>query len=96
VFSTLPDIFMPSAFTPNGDGKNDVFRPVLAGISSLDYFRVFNRWGQLVYATVRNGEGWDGTIGGKPQETGTFVYMVQGKDYTGKVHFKKGTFILVR
>ena len=96
VYSTLPDIFMPSAFTPNGDGKNDVFRPILVGISSLDYFRIFNRWGQLVYATVRNGEGWDGTISGKPQESGTFVYMVQGKDYTGKVHFKKGTVILVR
>jgi gliding motility-associated-like protein len=96
VYSTLPDIFMPTAFTPNGDGKNDVYRPILVGMSSLDYFRVFNRWGQEVFATVRSGAGWDGTLSGRPQETGTFVYMVQGKDYTGKVHFKKGSFILVR
>jgi gliding motility-associated-like protein len=96
VYSTLPDIFMPGGFTPNGDGHNDIYRPILVGIESLDYFRIFNRWGQEVYSTVRNGEGWDGRIGGRPQETGTFVYMVQGKDYLGRVHYKKGTFILVR
>lgn len=96
VYSTLPDIFMPNAFTPNGDGKNDIYRPILVGMSSLDYFRIFNRWGQEVYATKQNGAGWDGTLSGRRQETGTFVYMVQGKDYTGKVHFKKGTFILIR
>ena len=96
VYTTLPDIFMPNAFTPNGDGRNDVYRPILVGISSLDFFRVFNRWGQLVYATTGNGKGWDGTLSGKIQESGTFVYMVQGKDYMGKVHFKKGTFILIR
>jgi len=80
----------------NLDGRNDIFRPILVGISNLDFFRIFNRWGQLVYATTQNGQGWDGTLGGRPQETGTFVYMVQGKDYTGKIHFKKGTFILIR
>jgi gliding motility-associated-like protein len=96
VYTTLPDIFMPNAFTPNGDGRNDIFRPILVGISNLDFFRIFNRWGQMVYATTQNGQGWDGTLGGRPQETGTFVYMVQGKDYTGKIHFKKGTFILIR
>jgi gliding motility-associated-like protein len=96
VYSTLPDIFMPNAFTPNGDGKNDVYRPILVGMSSLDYFRIFNRWGQEVYATRQNGDGWDGKLSGRPQETGTFVYMVQGTDYTGKVHFRKGTFILIR
>ncbi|GGA94428.1 PKD domain-containing protein [Puia dinghuensis] len=96
VYKTLPDIFMPNAFTPNGDGKNDVYRPILAGISSLDYFRIFNRWGQEVFATTQNGKGWDGMLGGHREEAGTFVYMVQGKDYMGKVHTKKGTFILVR
>ncbi len=96
VYKTMPDIFMPNAFTPNGDGRNDVFRPILVGISNLDYFRIFNRWGQLVYATTVNGKGWDGTLSGRLVEPGTFVYMVQGKDYTGKVHTKKGTFIVVR
>lgn len=96
VYTTLPDIFMPSAFTPNGDGKNDIFRPILVGIRDLDYFSIFNRWGQMVYSTSRNGQGWDGSVSGRMQETGTFVYMVQGRDYTGKVHFKKGSFVLIR
>ena len=70
---------MPNAFTPNGDGKNDIYRPILAGISSLDYFRIFNRWGQEVYATVRNEAGWDGTLSARQASgrPGTFVYMVQ-------------------
>ncbi len=96
VYKTLPDIFMPNAFTPNGDGRNDVFRPILVGISSLDYFRIYNRWGQLVFATSQNEKGWDGILSGHREETGTFVYMIQGKDYMGKVHTKKGTFVLVR
>jgi gliding motility-associated-like protein len=96
VYKTLPDIFVPNAFTPNGDGRNEVFRPILVGIRSLDYFRIYNRWGQLVFATSQNEKGWDGTVSGHKEDTGTFVYMIQGKDYLGKVHVKKGTFVLVR
>jgi gliding motility-associated-like protein len=96
VYKTKPDIFMPNAFTPNADGKNDVFKPILVGIAKLDFFKVFNRWGQLVYATSQSGQGWDGTLAGYPQNTGTFVYTVQGKDYLGNTIAKKGTFILVR
>lgn len=96
VYKTKPDIFMPGAFTPNGDGRNDVFKPILVGITKLDFFKVFNRWGQLVYATAQNGSGWDGTLGGKQEGTGTFVYIVQGRDYLGNTITKKGTFILVR
>jgi gliding motility-associated-like protein len=96
VYKTKPDIFMPNAFTPNSDGKNDVFKPVLAGITKLDFFRVFNRWGQLVYATNQNGRGWDGTLSGTKQDAGTFVYIVQGRDYLGNTITKKGTFVLVR
>jgi gliding motility-associated-like protein len=96
IYSTLPEIFMPNAFTPNGDGKNDIFRPILVGISSLNFFRIYNRWGELVYATSEPEQGWNGRLGNKAQETGTFVYMVEGKDYLGKVHFKKGTFMLIR
>jgi gliding motility-associated-like protein len=95
VYKTLPDIFMPNAFTPNADGRNDIIRPVLAG-ASLDFFKVFNRWGQMVFSTSQNAKGWDGTIGGKIQDLGTFVYVVQAKDYTGKTIFKKGSFVLVR
>lgn len=95
VFNTLPDIFVPNAFTP-GTSYNNIFRPIPVGISSLQFFRVYNRWGQLVYSTSRIGEGWDGNISGKPQETGTYVWMVQGKAYTGNTIFKKGLMTLIR
>lgn len=95
IFKTGPDIFVPSAFTPNGDGKNDIIKPICVGISQLNYFRIFNRWGQLVFSTSQIGKGWDGTIGGSIQSTGNFVYMAQGIDYTGKVVFKKGNIVLI-
>jgi gliding motility-associated-like protein len=95
VFKTQPDIFVPNAFNPSGT-KNIVFRPVPVGISSLDYFRVYNRWGQMVFQTSETGRGWDGNIAGKPQPPGTYVWMVSGKDYTGKTVAKKGTAVLLR
>jgi len=96
VFKTSPQIFVPTAFTPNGDGRNDIFRPIAVGISKFDYFRVYNRWGQLVYETTRVGVGWDGRISGKEQGTNTFVWVVKGTDYTGKAVFAKGTVTLIR
>lgn len=96
VFKTAPDIFVPTAFTPNGDGLNDSFKPTPVGITSLDYFRVFNRWGQLVFSTTQIGPYWDGRVDGKTQGSGTFVWMVKGTDFTGKVISKKGTVALIR
>jgi gliding motility-associated-like protein len=96
VFKTNPDIFVPNAFTP-GKHTNNLFRPAATpGINRLEFFRVYNRWGQLVYSTTQIGAGWDGTIAGKPQDSGTFVWIVQGTDFTGKKVFKKGTMILIR
>ena len=95
VFKTLPEIFVPSAFTP-GKGTNNVLRPIPVGVAYLQFFRIFNRWGQQVYATSAIGQGWDGTLNGRPQESGSFVYMVQGQDYTGRTIFRKGTVILIR
>jgi gliding motility-associated-like protein len=96
IFKTPPSIFVPNAFTPNHDGNNDVLRPILAGIERLDYFRVYNRYGQLVFQTHTPGEGWDGTFGGMPQDTNTYVYVVQAMDYTGQLIQQKGTSILLR
>ena len=96
IFKTNPQVFVPTAFTPNGDGKNDLFRPIAVGISRIEYFRVFNRWGQLVFSTTVNGKGWDGRIGGKEQGSGTFVWLVKGSDYTGKTFFAKGTVTLIK
>ncbi len=96
VFKTTPQIFVPTAFTPNDDGVNDIFKPIGVGIKNIEYFRVYNRWGQLVFSTTVNGEGWDGKIAGKLQSTNTFVWIVRGVDYLDKPFFKKGTVTLVR
>lgn len=96
IFKTNPQIFVPTGFTPNGDGLNDVLKPIAVGIERIEYFRVYNRWGQLVFSTTINGHGWDGKINGKPQTTNTFVWMVKGIDYTGKSIFQKGTSTLIR
>jgi gliding motility-associated-like protein len=96
IFKTNPQVFVPTAFTPDGDGKNDMFRPIAVGISRIEYFRVYNRWGQMVFQTTINGKGWDGKIGGKPQGSATFVWLVKGADYTGKTFFAKGTVTLIR
>lgn len=95
VFKTSPNIFVPNAFTP-GKATNSIFKPIPVGISSIQYFRIYNRWGQMVYSTSHMGEGWDGTIGGKIQETDSFVWVVEGTTYTGVKIFKKGTMTLIR
>jgi PKD repeat protein len=95
VFKTAPDIFVPNAFRP-GSSRNNVLRPIPVGIKRLDYFCVFNRWGQMVYRSYSPESGWDGTLAGKPQDAGTFVWMARGTDYTGKVVMRKGTAILLR
>lgn len=94
-----PDIFMPSAFSPNGDGKNDFFRPVFVGPYIIVEFSVFNRWGQRVYSAAGNAAatvGWDGTFGSKACETDTYFYMLVAESPKGKPINMKGDVILVR
>jgi gliding motility-associated-like protein len=96
VFATGPTVFVPTAFTPNNDGKNDVLRPIAVGMQQIQYFQVFNRWGQLVFSTSVNGAGWDGQIGGQSQASNTYVWMVKAVDFSGKSYFQKGTVTLIR
>ncbi len=90
------EIYVPSAFTPNGDSKNDVLRPVMYGIKKLNYFRIYNRWGQLFYQTSDASLGWDGFFRGIKQEMQTLVWYVEGVGVDGNIHSKKGTSILIR
>lgn len=90
------EIFVPSAFTPNNDGLNDFLKPALRGIKDLRYFRVFNRWGQLLYESRKEDPGWNGTINGIQQASQVFVWMAEGVGVDGKVHFRKGTTTLLR
>ena len=96
VFKTQPIIYVPSAFTPNDDGTNDRLRPLAVGIKNIDNFSIYNRWGQLLFSTKINGDGWDGKIKGLAQNTGTFVWTVKAIDYMGKIYFQKGTVTLIR
>ncbi|HLI93354.1 MAG TPA: gliding motility-associated C-terminal domain-containing protein, partial [Puia sp.] len=88
-------IFVPNAFTPAA-GSNNVFRPICMGISSLDFFHVYNRWGQLVFSTSQIGQGWDGRINGQLQGANAYLWMLKGTDYTGRSIAKKGTVVLIR
>ena len=91
-----PEIYMPTGFTPNNDGKNDVFKPITVGITNLNYFQVYNRWGQIIFSTAKLNEGWDGRVTGAEQPSGTYVWMVQGVARDGRVITKKGTVTLIR
>lgn len=91
-----PDIYIPNAFSPNGDGLNDIFRPLPVGIVTMEFFRVFDRWGKLVYSTTAYLQGWDGTVNGQTAGIGTYVWVVQGKDINNNTVQRKGTVTLVR
>jgi gliding motility-associated-like protein len=93
---TGPDLYVPTGFTPNSDGRNDRFTPFPVGIKSLNYFRVYNRWGQLIFSTTVLHTGWDGTFGGKEQPSGTYVWMAEGVTLQGKLITKKGVVTLIR
>ena len=96
VFRLAAGLYVPTAFTPNGNGLNDVFRPIALGIRSLQYFRVYNRWGELVYETSEIGKGWDGNYKGRDQGTSAFVWQALATDFTGKRIFKKGSVVLIK
>ena len=89
-------VFVPSAFTPNRNGENDVLRPLLYNIRSLNYFRVFNRWGQVVFETNKIGSGWDGTIKGVLQPTETFTWILECTDNNGTIIRESGRSLLLR
>jgi len=87
---------VPSGFTPDGNGHNDVLRVLAAGIRKLDYFAVFNRWGQEVFRTSNLSEGWDGRMHGEAMPTGTYVWTLEAVDIAGKVRAENGTVLLIR
>lgn len=94
-----PFVYLPNAFSPNGDGRNDYFRPVSSGAPIfITYFYIYNRWGQLVYSgqgpAVRNG--WDGTFSGRPCDIGTYYYTIQIEAPQGEIIKQNGDVTLVR
>ncbi|MBX7093075.1 MAG: PKD domain-containing protein [Flavobacteriales bacterium] len=90
-------LFTPNTFTPNGDGKNDVFIPVGIGISMDEYeMLVFNRWGELIFETHNPNTGWDGTHKGEPAKQDVYVWKVKAFDHRGVQHDYIGHITLLR
>jgi gliding motility-associated-like protein len=88
---------VPTAFTPNGDGINDVIYVDGWGIKKLNYFRIYNRWGQLLFESTDINIGWDGTYQGVPQNMETYVWQVEVETFVDKEPiFKTSTFKLIR
>ncbi|NQX91968.1 MAG: gliding motility-associated C-terminal domain-containing protein [Flavobacteriales bacterium] len=87
--------FIPSAFSPNGDGRNDRFR--LLGSILLDHeMLIFNQWGELVFSGNDQDMGWDGTIRGELGEPGNYTYVIEGTDSSGESILYKGIISLIR
>ena len=89
-------VLVPSAFTPNNDGLNDVLKPRYNGIRNLDYFSVYDRWGELVFKTSDMSKGWDGKVKGQLQANGTFVWVIIAEGFDGKRFQLKGTTTIIK
>jgi len=91
--------FIPNAFTPNGDGKNDWFYPFIEPACIADDYKffVFNRWGEVVFSSRQPGEGWDGIYKGVSADLGVYEYWFEFNGGTKHTkHFKKGDVTLVK
>jgi gliding motility-associated-like protein len=91
-----PEIYLPTAFTPNGDTRNDLFKGKPVGIKQFNYLKVFNRWGQLVFYSSDYNKAWDGTWKGQKQPGGVYVVMANAIDFRGNIIDKKQTVMLIR
>lgn len=96
VYLLPPSFYVPTAFSPNGDGLNDVLKPIALGMRRLRYFKVYNRVGNLVFETTELGKGWDGYYKGAPQDPANYVWMAQGETWKGELITRKGNAVLVR
>jgi len=97
IFKSDFSIFIPNAFTPNGDGVNDVFMPLGVDMKQDDYlFSIYNRWGELMFSTTVIGEGWDGTYKGKRVDQGLYVWKIKLTDLLGLYHHEQGKITVIR
>jgi len=94
-------IFIPNTFSPNGDGMNDVFFPRGNGIYSVRSFRIFNRWGQLVFERTnttanKSADGWDGQYQGRPLNTDVYIYQIEVVCDNNQIIPLQGNITLIR
>ena len=89
--------YAPNTFTPNNDGLNEIFKPLAVGVSKYE-FRIFNRWGEVIFETEDHNEGWNGSVnkGSSYAPNGTYTYQVIVNDFTGYPHEYNGHVTLTR
>jgi gliding motility-associated-like protein len=87
---------IPTAFTPNGDNKNDVLHIIIGGVRELKSFRIYNKWGQLVFETSDPTMGWDGNFQGQPQPIGNFIWISEAVDNNGNTITNHGQVLLLK
>jgi gliding motility-associated-like protein len=88
--------YLPTAFTPNGDGLNDLLKPYLVGMKSLKSFTIYNRYGNRIYQSTKDGQGWDGKFNGEKQPAAVYVWVLEFVDNDNKLVTAKGTVTLIR
>ena len=92
----LTDVYIPTAFTPNNDGRNEVFKPTIGLLFTLREFTIYNRWGQKLYSTKQRENGWNGKWNGDPQPAGVYVWTIKVLNADGALIERKGTLVLIR
>jgi len=90
-------IYVPTAFTPgSSNGLNDYLRPLLYGFDRVNYFRIYNRWGKMLFQMQSDRPGWNGRVNGQLIDPGTYVWMIEAVDVDGVLHREQGTTILLK
>lgn len=87
-------LYIPNAFTPNGDGTNDRFQPVARGVESLR-LEIFNRWGEKIHESNGKDADWDGTYQGEKVQNGVYVYKLRAQTESGEYISKEGQVTVV-
>lgn len=89
-------VYLPSAFTPNGDGKNDIIKPYLVKMKDLKKFVIYNRFGNIIFSTTQEGVGWNGMYQGRYLDNGVYVWVIEYTTIDGELKLEKGTITLIR
>jgi hypothetical protein len=87
------EIYVPTVFVPGG--VNNYLRPLCMGIAKVNYFRIFDRWGKLLFEMASDTPGWNGKIGNVQQELQTVVWLIEAIDVDGNMHHRQGTTVLL-
>ncbi len=90
------DVYVPKAFTPNKDGLNDYLHPICIGIRQLNYFKVFDRWGNTVFVSRNESDRWDATLKGTDVPNGNFLWIAEAVTFDGTLIQRRGSVMVIR